>query len=236
MAEISAPSAGQAFYGQDAQFSGVQPSYTKSSDGLTVKDNVTGLTWQKSPDTNGDGVIDSLDKMTLTQAQTHITTLNAANYGGYSDWRLLTIKELYSLITFAGIDPRVSGTDTSGLTPFIDRTYFDFGYGDTARGERIIDMQYASNTQYVYHTMLSNPAMFGVNFADGRIKGYSLDMSWSGPGDSKFPVRLVRGAVYGANNFVDTTLEECTDYMPARSHGSEPCMESLRFTKTGWRP
>ncbi|MEI6395355.1 MAG: DUF1566 domain-containing protein, partial [Verrucomicrobiota bacterium] len=209
---ITAPTTGQPFYGQDAQFSGTQPSYTKSSDGLTVKDNVTGLTWQMSPDTNGDGVIDSLDKMTLAQAQTHITALNAANYGGYNDWRLPTIKELYSLITFAGIDPSgVSGTDTSGLTPFIDRTYFDFGYGDTARGERIIDMQYASSTLYVYHTMLSSPAMFGVNFADGRIKGYSLDMSWSGTGDSKFPVRLVRGVVYGANDFVDNGDSTITD-------------------------
>ena len=29
---IAAPDAGQAFYGQDAQFAGTQPSYTKSSD------------------------------------------------------------------------------------------------------------------------------------------------------------------------------------------------------------
>jgi len=211
-AVISAPSAGQAFYGQDAQFSGVQSSYTKSSDGLTVKDNVTGLTWKKSPDTNGDGVIDTSDKLTLAQAQTHIATLNSANYGGYSDWRLPTIKELYSLITFAGIDPSgYTGTDTSVLTPFINRTYFDFAYGSTANGGRIIDMNYASSTPYVYHTMASSPAQFGVNFADGRIKGYSLDMSWSGPGVSSFPVQLVRGAVYGANNFVDNGDSTITD-------------------------
>ena len=209
---ISAPSAGQAFYGQDAQFSGVQSSYTKSSDGLTVKDNVTGLTWKKSPDTNGDGVIDTSDKLTLAQAQTHITTLNAANYGGYSDWRLPTIKELYSLITFAGIDPSgYTGTDTSVLTTFINRTYFDFAYGSTANGGRIIDMNYASSTPYVYHTMASSPAQFGVNFADGRIKGYSLDMSWSGPGVSSFPVQLVRGAAYGANDFVDNGDSTITD-------------------------
>ena len=50
---IAAPAKGQPFYGQDAQFAGTQPSYTKSSDGLTVKDNITGLTWQASQ-TGGD--------------------------------------------------------------------------------------------------------------------------------------------------------------------------------------
>lgn len=39
--EIAAPVEGDAFYGQDAQYSSVQPSYTISGDGLTVKDNVT---------------------------------------------------------------------------------------------------------------------------------------------------------------------------------------------------
>ena len=208
----TAPTAGQPFYGQDAQYPGKQANYTKSSDDLTVKDNITGLTWQKNPDTNGDGAIDSLDKMALTQAQARADTLNTAKYGGYSDWRLPTIKELYSLISFAGIDPSgVSGNDTSGLTPFIDRSYFDFAYGDTARGERIIDMQYATSTLYVSKTMLSSPTMFGVNFADGRIKGYTLDMSYQGPGDSKFPVRFVRGAVYGANDFVDNGNSTISD-------------------------
>ena len=206
---ITAPTTGQPFYGQDAQFSGTQPSCTKSSDGLTVKDNVTGLTWQNSFATNSDG---SVNKMTLAQIQTNITALNAANYGGYNDWRLPTIKELYSLITFAGIDPSgYTGTATSLLTPFIDRTYFHFAYGSTNNGGRIIDMNYASSTPYVYHTMASSPAQFGVNFADGRIKGYSLDMSWAGPGVSAFPVQLVRGAAYGVNDFVDNGDSTVTD-------------------------
>jgi len=58
--------------------------------------------WQRSPDTNGDGVITYSDKLTLTQAQASPTTLNAASYDGCSDWRLPTIKELYSLINFKG--------------------------------------------------------------------------------------------------------------------------------------
>ena len=47
---IIIPGFGSAFYGQDAQFTHTMPVYTKSSDGLTVKDEVTGLTWQKNYD------------------------------------------------------------------------------------------------------------------------------------------------------------------------------------------
>jgi hypothetical protein len=48
---IITPASGGAFYGQDSQFEHATPVYTKSSDGLTVKDEVTGLTWQQSHDT-----------------------------------------------------------------------------------------------------------------------------------------------------------------------------------------
>ncbi|MEY2669412.1 MAG: hypothetical protein RJA59_2050, partial [Pseudomonadota bacterium] len=198
--EIAAPRVGQPFNGQDAQFSGNQPRYTRSADALTVLDEVTGLTWQRSPDTNGDGTIDSLDKMTLAQAQARPAVLNAARYGGHADWRLPTIKELYSLMNFAGTDVG-PGSDPATLIPFIDRAYFDFAYGDTAAGERIIDAQFASSTLYVSTTMLGDQTLFGVNFADGRIKGYGLTMA--GGAQKTFFVRLVRGAAYGENDFAD---------------------------------
>jgi len=79
---ITCPAKGDAFYGQDAQYTGNQPSYTVSTDGLTVYDEVTGLTWQRSPDTNGDGNILTDDKCTLSEAQELPATLNAQNFGG----------------------------------------------------------------------------------------------------------------------------------------------------------
>lgn len=177
---ITCPGKGQAFYGQDAQYTANEPSYKGSSDGLTVYDKNTELTWQKSPDITGDGTITADDKLTFQEALEYADRLNAENFGGYDDWRLPEIKELYSLIEFSGTDPSgYEGTDTSGLKPFIDTDYFDFAYGDTDAGERIIDSQYASDTLYV----ADENKLFGVNFADGRIKGYYLVLPEAGAGD-----------------------------------------------------
>ena len=209
---ITCPAPGAAFYGQDGQFVGNQPSYTLSADGLTVLDNVTGLTWQHSPESNGDGALTKADKFTYANAITNCRDLSTAKFGGFDDWRLPTIKELYSLIRFDGTDPSgLSGNDTSGLIPFIDRAFFDFAYGDTGAGERIIDSQYASGTKYVGP---ENPTeggkLFGVNFADGRIKGYGLKMQ---DGSEKtFFVQCVRGnPAYGVNDFVDNGDQTITD-------------------------
>ena len=142
--EITCPPSGASFYGQDAQLTRNAPSYTLSANGVTVYDNVTGLTWERSPETNGDGSLTKTDKLTYANALAHCAAHSAVNYQGYNDWRLPTIKELYSLINFNGTDPSgYSGTDTSVLTPFIDTTYFQFAYGQTSAGERIIDSQYA---------------------------------------------------------------------------------------------
>jgi hypothetical protein len=193
-AETSCPEPGAAFYGQDAQYDGNQPAYTDNGDG-TVSDLVTGLMWQKSPDMNGDGVIDYDDKMYFDEALANAASFNLA---GYDDWRLPTIKELYSLIMFSGVD--VNPQATSGTIPFIDTGYFDFAYGDLSAGERIIDAQYASSTIYAASTMGGDRTMFGVNFADGRIKGYPADSSIG----KEYYVQYVRGnTAYGTSQFVD---------------------------------
>ncbi len=213
-AEIVCPQPGEAFYGQDAQYAGVQPSYVRSGDGLTVYDNNTALTWQKDPDLDGDGDIDAADKLTWSEAGPYAATLNAANFGGYSDWRLPSIKELYSLIDFSGIDISGFAGDPSGLVPFIDTDYFDFAYGDEIAGERLIDAQYWSETEYVGLTMGGDATAFGVNFADGRIKGYPSEPV--GPPGQEFTmtsfVRYVRGNTgYGVNDFVDNGDGTVTD-------------------------
>lgn len=194
---------GEAFYGQNANYPGTEPSYHNNGDG-TITDLVTGLMWSKTADMDGDGDIDVNDKLTYNDA---LSNASAYDVGGYSDWRLPTIKELYSLILFNGVDPSgYEGTSTEDLVPFINTDYFDFAYGDTDAGERIIDAQYATTSMYVDGELL-----FGVNFADGRIKGYGLQMPF-GPGEKTFMVMYVRGnSTYGINNFIDNSDETITD-------------------------
>lgn len=189
-------------HGQDAQHQGRAPSYLVNLYPLTgeatVTDRVTGLTWQQSPDTNQDGWIDLADELTYSQAVAHCENLV---FAGASDWRLPDIKTLYSLIDFNGVDPHAEWTDSSGLVPFIDDGVFAFAYGDVGAGERIIDAQFASSTLYVSEFANRGATLFGVNFADGRIKGYGLSM---GGREKTFSVLCVRGnAGYGQNDFID---------------------------------
>jgi len=186
--EISFPDADEPFYGQDAQFSTAQPAYIDNEDG-TVTDVNTGLMWQQNPG----------EKMTYKMAVITSWTFSLA---GCDDWRLPTIKELYSLIMFSGTDP--SGPEAREAVPFINTDYFVFKYGDEASGERVIDSQFISGTKYVSTTMDGAETVFGVNFADGRIKGYPTGPMRNQLEGKEFFVLYVRNnSQYGINDFVD---------------------------------
>lgn len=196
--EIAYPKPGDAFFGQDAQYQGNQPSYRDNGDG-TVTDLTTGLTWQKDPG----------PKKTFREA---VAGASACRLAGHDDWRLPTIKELYSLILFSGIDPDPRSTGSSKQRPFIDTGYFVFQYGDAAENERVIDSQYATSTRYVGKTMRGNETMFGVNLADGRIKGYPISHPGRSGRTKRYYVMYVRGnAGYGKNQFHDNGDGTITD-------------------------
>ncbi len=188
------PRAGSAFCGQDAQYAGLAPGYADNADG-TVLDRNTGLMWQKARGS----------KLTVADARKGAASLRL---GGYSDWRVPTIKELYSLIRFSG----VTGTSARTSRPYLDSDFFEFRYGDTAAGERFIDCQDWSDTPYVSTTMNGDATIFGVNFADGRIKGYPLDDPANRGAAKKLYVRYVRGNPgYGVNRFLENTDGTVTD-------------------------
>ena len=190
---ISEPHEGDAFYGQDATYNGNQPSYTDNGDG-TVTDNVTGLMWQQ----------DMGEKMSYADAVEWVETFDL---GGYTDWRIPTIKELYSLANFTG---RCFGDDAVDM--FIDVNYFDQPIGDESIGEREIDAQTWSVTEYVGEIMTGNEAVFGYNFVDGRLKGYPKYKPATGAANTMY-FRMVRGnTAYGKNDFTDNGDGTITDY------------------------
>lgn len=181
---IGVQRSGDNFYGQDANYQQNMPLYTDNNDG-TVTDNNTGLMWQQHMG----------EKLTFTEAEEKTKNFNLA---GYSDWRIPTIKELYSLILFTG---QVRGQ--KAISFFIDTSYFGHPLGDISKGERMIDAQTWSSTHYVGKTMRTDSTVFGVNFVDGRIKGYpKYNPRTNTP--NKMYFRLVRGnPEYGKNNFLD---------------------------------
>jgi arylsulfatase A-like enzyme len=192
---IAAPPPGTVFAGQDAQYWGLSPSYRDNDDG-TVTDLNTGLMWQQTPDL--------VNQSTWTDA---VDSAASLTLGGHGDWRLPTVKELYSLIDFTG----ETGQSADNAKPYLDTNYFHFVYGDT-NVARHIDAQYWTDTEYVHYTMNGDETVFGVNFADGRIKGYP---KWN-KGDnapSKHFVRYVRGNTqYGVNDFSADGNGTVTDF------------------------
>ncbi len=177
---IITPAMGEAFFGQDSQFDHITPVYTKSSDGLTVKDEVTGLTWQQTYEKPTSGGM-----YYWAETQTEVDNLNNQNYGGYNDWRVPTIKELYSL------------WNASVGWPYINTNYFDIIYTDEQDLSHAIfwsSDKYTGVLGNVSEGTAGAELAFGVNFGTGHIKSYSIA---EGP---RHFVRCVRGNLaYGVN-------------------------------------
>jgi len=118
--EITCPQPGEPFYGQDAQYTCNPHSYTKldengndlpddATEWVMVWDNVTGLIWENKTD---DGSIhDRDDEYNWEDAQdVFIATLNSQDFGGHSDWRLPTVKELTSIVDRGSYGPSINTT------------------------------------------------------------------------------------------------------------------------------
>jgi hypothetical protein len=170
--EISCPSSGQPFYGQDASYSINTLAYTKLAAGCKplpdnattwamVLDEVTGLVWEeKHAFDNATNYADPNDADNYytwydnnsaanggnagkpgdgTDTMDFINALNTENYGGYSDWRMPTVKELLSIVDYGRYGPSINTTYFQNVfsyrssTTFADSSdkawYVYFGYG-----------------------------------------------------------------------------------------------------------
>ena len=155
--KIDCPEKDEKFYGQDANYKINPISFQKldiqgnelpysATDWSMVKDNITGLIWEVK--TNDGSIHDKDNKYTWydTNPETNngiegytnnnintesfINELNISEYGGYSDWRMPTIKELQLINDF----------DTNENDIAVNKLYFsnnivDFYWSSTSNAE-----------------------------------------------------------------------------------------------------
>jgi hypothetical protein len=137
--------------GEDSDFSINPPFFVQNGDG-TVTDTVTGLMWQKT-----DG-----GEMTIENARTYCDNLTLA---GYSDWRLPTAHESFSIL------------NQDHANPALDVSVF----GTTAA-----EYWWTSNRQ------ANDSTKIWVTNAGGGIGNHPKSETVSAGGTKKFHVRAVR--------------------------------------------
>ncbi len=177
---------------------------------VTVRDNVTGLIWEmktnydgvknyndihdadntyawydSNPATNGGGIGNPNDGK---NTEAFIQAMNAAHYGGYSDWRLPTFKELTSIVNFGASSPPTL------ITQYFPNSYYGgfhwsstthADYPEAAWGvhfwyggyEKMHDKWYPDYVRAVRGNKVAsaNDSAFGSNIAAARIYRESGD-------------------------------------------------------------
>ncbi|MEK7991537.1 MAG: DUF1566 domain-containing protein, partial [Thiotrichaceae bacterium] len=174
---IDCPALDAAFYGQDGQYTGNAPSYTDNGN-ATITDNVTGLLWTQEI---------SSYAMPWSDAASYCESLETGNV---SNWRLPSVKELWSL------------RDFSTGWPWIDTDYFYLVGDGSELGQHHswTNNLYLVESEYQNEQVQGDPA-FIVNDWTGHIKAMS---------GNRF-VRCVKGDEYGINDFVDNADKTVTD-------------------------
>jgi hypothetical protein len=183
---ITCPAAGSTLYGQDACYTINPPSYTRmrgNANDFMVKDNVTGLIWELK--TDDDGIHDKDDRYTWYNAlNVFIARLNADQYGGYSDWRIPTQRELLSIVNYDNYNPAI---DMNAFPNTIPSYYWAYPtYADNPGGSSCINFLYGhdfdldNTTTYYVRAVRGNqtPSAFTAN-GDGTVTDNATGLMWS---------------------------------------------------------
>lgn len=166
-AVMSCPAEGESFYGQDGQYDITPPAYEHNAAGDVVHDLNTQLSWERA---HHDA------RLTYSGA---VAACGALSLDGHDDWRLPSIRELFSLADFRG---------SVGADFYLDATYFDLALPTDVEltGTHAAEMMGQTWSSTVRPDDASRGYYF-YNFLDGHIK--------SAPDGSMFEMfyRCVRG-------------------------------------------
>lgn len=173
-------------FGEDNDYV-INPPNLKISNGTMVYDSVTTLLWQLS-----DG-----GEMTFDQAITYCDTLTL---GGFTDWRLPSPAEAYSILNHQNPNPAVD-------IKIFPKTGAEYWYTSAVQA--------------------NDPSKSWVTNAGGGIGNHPKTETISAGGTKKFHARAVRSTsadVFIANRFVDngdgTVTDQLTDLMWVKSPGT----------------
>jgi len=148
-----------------------------------VRDNVTGLIWEVKTD---DGTIHDKDgQYTWADAQSvFIQALNDTSFGGFSDWRMPTLKELTLIVNRGRYNPAINTdyfTNTQSSYYWSSTTKVDFP-DDAWRLGFTYGHVYYNNKSSAYYVRAvrgrqSLPGAFLVN-GDGTVTDTSTGLMW----------------------------------------------------------
>jgi hypothetical protein len=214
--EIPCPNPGQVFYGQDGNYNINLSSYTKldatgavlpgtAPNWAMVRDDVTGLIWENKTDntsanyswcnrnstTNGgnQGSCVGDDPNTYQDTETYIKNLNDAHFGGFSDWRLPTLKELTSIVDNSRVNPCINSTYFPGIVFTVVWSSITSLNGDNSAENRAWVVDFYTGQTSTFPKVFPNPvlAVRGGNYrvfhptvdnGDGTVTVTATGLMW----------------------------------------------------------
>ncbi|PKN55000.1 MAG: hypothetical protein CVU56_23545 [Deltaproteobacteria bacterium HGW-Deltaproteobacteria-14] len=203
---VTCPATGAPFYGQDAQYAGLAPSYSVVCSDAVVLDDNTGLLWERAHH-------DQRASYAVAAAY-----CDGLELGGYDDWRMPSIKELFSISDWNG-DQHEDGAF------YLDSAAFAFDYPDlsdlTGTHSNQMMGQTWSSTSRPDVENLNHDVHYFFNFLDAHIKSQDAENA-----NAALFYRCVRGDAAALDNELQdngdgTVTDAATGLVWQRANGQQ---------------